>query len=132
MSVKLLNSDSNIADIGNKFSLAKRNLPVKASKLHLIVFSRRIDRDSSTETRQLTRPLSYHPNFFARHTSARFFTRRGYTGRFAYSAALSVSLLSILHDTPLPPLSVLTRVCNSLLLPLFAIIVHGVDGPLRA
>lgn len=50
MSVKLLNLESNIGDIGDKFPLAKRNL--KASKLHPIVFS-------SAETRQLT--LSYHP-----------------------------------------------------------------------
>lgn len=85
MSVKLLNLESNIGDIGDKFPLAKRNL--KASKLHPIVFS-------SAETRQLT--LSYHPicSLLVTLVFDRFFTRL-YTGLFAY-ATLFLSLLSIL------------------------------------
>ena len=82
MSVKLLNLESNIGDIGDKFPLAKRNL--KASKLHPIVFS-------SAETRQLT--LSYHPicSLLVTLVFDRFFTRL-----YTEYATLFFSLLSIL------------------------------------
>lgn len=85
MSVKLLNLESNIGDIGDKFPLAKRNL--KASKLHFNFFTEnrpRLDNINIIVSSHLLVTLAFD----------RFFTRL-YTGLFAY-ATLSLSLLSIL------------------------------------
>lgn len=82
MSVKLLNLESNIGDIGDKFPLAKRNL--KASKLHFNFFTEnrpRLDNINIIVSSHLLVTLAFD----------RFFTRL-----YTEYATLFFSLLSIL------------------------------------
>lgn len=118
MSVKLLNLESNIGDIGDKFPLAKRNL--KASKLHFNFFT-----ENRPRLDNINIIVSSHL-LVTRHTSLRSFLHSVIYRSIRVCHSLS---LSFVHPRLfLLSLSALTQVCNSLPLSPFAIIVHGVDG----